>query len=186
MAKLYFKYGVVGSAKTLDLLATAHSYRQQGKKVDVVKPAIDTRFGERTVKSRAGLETEADFIIQQDQTMFGWHEDADIILVDEVQFLSTEIIKCMRRATYTGSPPIICYGLRTDFRKEPFPASALLLSIADVIDEIKTTCFYCRQKAVFNLKMIDGIPTIEGNSVELGCEEKYLPVCASHWELAFK
>src|SRR5690606_602377 len=100
------------------------------------------------------------------------------LLVDEAQFLSADQIDQLRSiATHSGIP-VICYGLRTDFRTHLFPGAARLMEVADAIEEIKTTCAYCNSKAVFNLKLIDGIPTREGPTVDMGCEEKYLPTCS--------
>ena len=179
MAKLYFRYGAVGSAKTLNLLAVAHAYTQQDKRVLVLKPAVDTRFGEGTVASRAGLERPADLVIAPDailpvERFVGMH----CLLVDEAQFLSPRVVEQLRGVATTMAIPVICYGLRGDFRTELFPGSKRLLELADEIAEVKTTCFYCTTKAVFNLKLAAGKPTRSGPVVELGAEERYLPVCA--------
>jgi thymidine kinase len=180
MPKLYFRYGTVGSAKTLNLLAVAHNYRQQGKKVLLVKPEVDTRFGKDIIKTRAGLEMPADCLVPR----VGPFTLPDLsgfacVLVDETQFLATHDIDELHRCVHKSPKiPVICYGLRTDFRQKLFPAAQRLMELADTIEEVKTTCNYCLRKAVFNLKLLDGVPTLSGPSVELGCEEKYLPVCA--------
>lgn len=187
MAKLYFRYGTVGSAKTLNLLAVAHNYRQQGKEVLLVKPALDTRFGIGNIKTRAGLELPADALAPEDGPIpLPALDGIACILVDEAQFLHPSAVDQLRHITYSAvSPaaphglPVICYGLRADFRQQLFPAAERLLALADSIEEIKTTCAYCNRKAVFNLKLLNGRPTLEGPSVELGCEEKYLPVCGA-------
>jgi thymidine kinase len=179
MAKLYFRYGTVGSAKTLNLLAVAHNYRQQEKKVLLVKPAVDTRFGASNIKTRAGLEMPADIVAPVDASLvLPELTGVACILVDEAQFLCAADIDQFRYAADAGVP-VICYGLRTDFRRQLFPASQRLLELADAIEEIKTTCTFCLRKAVFNLKLCDGQPTLAGPSVELGCEEKYLPACSA-------
>ena len=190
MAKLYFRYGTVGSAKTLNLLAVAHNYRQQGKEALLVKPELDTRFGIDNIKTRAGLEMPADVLAPHSGPIpLPALDGIACILVDEAQFLSVEAVEQLRHVTYSAvSPdapngiPVICYGLRADFRTDAFPASARLFELADSIEEIKTTCAYCLRKAVFNLKLLDGKPTLAGLSVELGCEEKYLPACAACYE----
>lgn len=191
MAKLYFRYGTVGSAKTLNLLAVAHNYRQQGKEILLVKPEIDTRFGDAIIKTRAGLEMRADVIAPSSGDFIDLPalDDISCILVDEAQFLSKNVIHQLHHLTYTAvspnSPngiPVICYGLRTDFRKFLFPAAEVLFALADTIEEIKTTCADCNKKAIFNLKLVNGIATITGPSIELGCEEKYLPICASCYD----
>lgn len=185
MAKLYFRYGTVGSAKTLNLLAVAHNYRQQGRTALIVKPVSDTRFGLNVVKTRAGLEMPADVLAPATgQIPFPALDGVACILVDEAQFLPPEAIDQLRHITYsavapeaTNGVPVICYGLRTDFRRWLFPATQRLLELADSIEEVKTTCTFCLHKAVFNLKLCNGKPTREGPAIELGCEEKYLPVC---------
>jgi thymidine kinase len=188
LAKLYFRHGTVGSAKTLNLLAVAHNYRQQGKRVLLLKPEMDVRFGKDIIKTRAGLEAQADVLVPESGTIPALDlTDVVCLLVDEAQFLpaaAVDQLHCVAHAcTYppynrTGVP-VICYGLRTDFRRKLFPASQRLLELADSIEEIKTICTFCLHKAVFNLKLRDGNPTLDGPAVELGCEEKYLPVCAS-------
>lgn len=178
MAKLYFRHGTVGSAKTLNLLAVAHNYKQQQKKILLLKPALDVRYGKSNIKSRAGLETEADILIDDntDLLLFNY-EGVDCILVDEVQFLSAEIIDQLRTITLDMSIPVICYGLRTDFRTHLFEGSARLFELADSIEEVKSTCHYCNRKAIVNLKHVDGEATISGASVELGAEELYYAAC---------
>lgn len=195
MAKLYFRYGTVNSAKTLNLLAVAHNYRQQGKRVTLVKPAIDTRFGAEWIATRAGLREPADLVIPDGSKIsFEFPEDTACVLVDEAQFLHPDCIDqcsdlahaCTYRPYNRRGIPVICYGLRTDFRRQTFPASQRLLELADSLEEIKTICHYCESKAIFNLKLVNGIASLDGPAVELGAEEKYASVCAScyseqHW-----
>ena len=180
MAKLYFRYGTVGSAKTLNLLAVAHNYQQQNKRVYLLKPQLDVRFGAEEVTSRAGLTRKADLLVT-DHTVFDAADfhGVDCVVVDEAQFLSVDVINQLRTIATCQNIPIICFGLRTDFRGQLFDGSKRLLEIADSIEEIKTTCAYCNRKAIFNLKLIDGRPTLEGPTIELGAEEKYLPACSS-------
>ncbi|RKZ85763.1 MAG: thymidine kinase [Gammaproteobacteria bacterium] len=184
MAKLYFRYGTVGSAKTLNLLSVAHTYREQGKLVHLVKPAIDTRFGINIIKSRAGLEEDADSVLDTNDIL-KFNTKTDCILVDEVQFFSVEQIEHFRSIATVDGIPVICYGLRTDFRTALFPASKRLLELADSIEEVKNVCHYCNNKSTMNLKHIDGKATKDGPSVELGAEEKYFPVCFSCFVGAF-
>lgn len=178
MAKLYFRHGTVGSAKTLNLLAVAHNYQQQGKKVLLVKPKIDTRWGEDVIRSRAGLEKKADFVIESDGCLPVEVINVSCILVDEAQFLTPSTIDNFRLISTIHDVPIICYGLRTDFRTRMFSGSQRLLEVADSIEEVKTVCHYCCRKAVFNLKHVNGVPTREGPAIDLGAEEKYFPVCS--------
>ena len=178
MAKLYFRYGTVGSAKTLNLLAVAHNDRQQGKKIILMKPDLDTRFGKERIKSRAGLETQADLLIVNEGSLLGIdYTGVSCVLVDEAQFLGAKVIEELRRVTLDWDLPIICYGLRTDFKSHLFEGSMRLMELADSIEEVKATCHYCNRKSIVNLKYVNGVATNEGPSVELGAEEKYLPAC---------
>jgi thymidine kinase len=178
MAKLYFRYGTVGSAKTLNLLAVAHNYEQQGKQAFLIKPSIDTRFGQENIRSRAGLEKKTHLLVDQSSVLDdGLFSGVDCILVDEAQFLSESLIEQLRNITIRLNIPVICYGLRTDFRSQLFEGSRRLLELADSIEEIKTTCAFCNKKAVFNLKIAAGTASLEGPTIDLGTEEKYLPSC---------
>jgi thymidine kinase len=183
MAKLYFRYGTVGSAKTLNLLAVAHAYQQQNKKAFLIKPRIDTRFGADAIGSRAGLVRKADLLVDEETIIpAAALADCHCILVDEVQFLSESLIEQFRAIATNLNVPVICYGLRTDFRGRLFAGSQRLMELADAIEEVKTTCSFCNRKAIFNLKLMDGLPTLEGPVIELGKEEKYIPTCPHCYE----
>jgi thymidine kinase len=179
VAKLYFRYGTVGSAKTLNLLAVAHNYEAQGKKVLVVKPEVDDRFGKEHVASRAGLSRKADCVISdaESPTIFLFGGKTNCVLVDEAQFFKKETIDIFRDIATNCDVPVICYGLRADFRGELFEGSKRLFELADDIQEVKTVCYYCNRKAIMNLKHIEGVPTTDGPSIQLGAEETYLPAC---------
>lgn len=180
MAKLYYRYGTVGSAKTLNLLAVAHNYRQQGKEVILIKPALDDRFGQAHIKSRAGLEKSADLLVDENTDLLSCNfEGINCILVDEAQFIPLKVIEQLREITLSHRIPVICYGLRTDFRRILFEGSKRLLELADSIEEVKTTCAFCNRKAVFNLKHVNGVATMEGPVIDLGADEKYFPACAN-------
>ena len=184
MAKLYFRYGTMDSAKTLNLLAVAHNYRKQGKRVVLVKPRLDTRFGATTIASRSGLSAEADLAIDGDTRLTSRDfEGVDCVLVDEAQFLPPHVIEDLRRITIDPGVPVICYGLRTDYRTRLFPGAARLMELADAIEEIKVTCQYCGRKATCNLRLVDGRAALDGPSVLLG-DEQYVPVCWPHWDQA--
>lgn len=187
MAKLYFRYGAMCSAKTMNLLAVAHNYITQGKKVLLFKPKIDTRFGDSKITSRSGLSMDSMQIDSVSElnlfmdTLAPDKKSVDCILVDECQFLSKEIVDEFRLITITKEIPVICFGLRTDFKTNMFPGSKRLLELADSIEEIKTTCVHCNKKALFNMRVLNGVPVVEGNQIELGSEDKYESVCASCW-----
>ena len=183
MPKLLFRYGTMSSSKTMQLLVTAHNYRLHNKKVIIIKPKIDDRFGSQLVKSRTGLQQKADIILGQNDKL-NYIEliknKIDCILVDEAQFLSPEQVDELREITFYI--PVIAYGLRTDYRSKLFPGSQRLLELADNIEEIKTICTYCTKKSIINMKHIDGkvVKTGDGKP-DIGSEEKYLPVCWNCW-----
>lgn len=178
MAKLYFRFGTVGSAKTLNLLAVAHNYRQQGKKILLIKPELDTRFGKESIKSRAGLEMSADVLVTPDSQLLDMDfTGISCILLDEAQFVSASLIDQLREITLVKDIPVICYGLRTDFRSKLFEGSLRLMELADSIEEVKATCYFCNKKSILNLKHLNGCATLEGPTVQLGAEETYFPVC---------
>ncbi len=196
MAKLYFRYGTMDSAKSMNLLAVAHNYRKQGKKVLLVKPRLDTRFGATTISSRCGLEAEADLMVEED-TVLDPRDFAglDCVLVDEAQFLPPTVIEDLRRITVDPGVPVICYGLRTDFQTKLFPGARRLMELADGIEEVKVTCQYCQKKAICNLRFVNGSPTVEGPQIQLGADEAlarasaashYAPVCWAHYDEATK
>jgi thymidine kinase len=185
VAKLYFRYGTMDSAKSMNLLAVAHNYRKQGKRVVLLKPRLDIRFGAAKISSRSGLEAEADMLVDEDTTLAP--EDfvgVDCILVDEAQFLPPTVIEDLRRITVDPGVPVICYGLRTDFRTRLFPGAQRLMELADGIEEVKVTCQYCSKKAICNLRFVNGTPTVRGPQIQLGAEEQYAPVCWSHYDEA--
>ena len=179
MAKLYFRHGAMGSAKTLNLLAVRHNYERQGKRVLLCKPAMDTRFGDASVTSRSGLTYQADMLLEPDvvldpEPFRGLH----CILVDEAQFLTPSVVEQLHEVTVALDIPVICYGLRTDFQTRLFEGSKRLLELADSIEEVKTTCQFCNRKAVFNLRHdAEGRAIVDGPTVQLGGDEHYSPTC---------
>ncbi|MFT3695328.1 MAG: thymidine kinase [Kofleriaceae bacterium] len=185
MAKLYFRYGTVDSAKSMNLLAVAHNYRKQGKRVVLMTPRLDDRFGVGKIASRSGLAAEADLMVdettQLDPRDF---EGIDCVLVDEAQFLPPSVIDDLRRITADPGVPVICYGLRTDFKTKLFPGSQRLMEVADGIEEVKVTCQYCQKKAICNLRFVNGAPVVEGPQIHLGADESYSPVCWAHYDEA--
>lgn len=190
MAKLYFRHGAMHSAKTLNLLAVAHNYKIQNKAVLLIKPALDTRLGAQVIKSRAGLSATADISIDSSMSLMKVlvdfmdksSERVYCILVDESQFLSCQNIQDLRDFSIVFDIPVICYGLRTDFATNLFEGSKRLLELADSIEEVKTTCFFCNKKAVCNLRHSNGVAIVDGPSVLLGGEETYSPVCYPHYK----
>jgi len=184
MPKLYFRYGTMNSSKTANLLMVAWNYRLQCRKVLLVKPIVETRFGVNVIRSRAiGSGVEADLIINEN-----WSEIEDVktdglacVLVDEAQFLSEKNVDALRELA--KKVPVICYGLRTDYRTKLFEGSKRLLEVADVIEEIKNVCINCDKKAIINAKFYkkeDGDRVIIRygfDKLDMGAEEKYQPMC---------
>merc|ERR1712183_1160383 len=154
----------------------------QSKKVMVMKPQLDTRFSTGSVKSRAGLDRPADMLLTPESVFLAEQlEGVSCILVDEAQFLAPAVVDHLRNVTIDLGVPVICYGLRTDFRSRLFPGSQRLLELADTIEEVKTTCTFCNKKATMNLKSVNGAATMEGPTVSLGAEEMYVPTCYLHF-----
>ncbi len=186
MAKLFFKYGTVFSAKSLNLIATAHNYETQGKKVLLLIPSMDTR-SDGNISTRAGFKMKAEVIDTDTNVMDVFnehmkrHERIDCVLVDEVQMLKAHHIDQLREITLLFKTPVICYGLRMSYTLELFEASKRLLELADKLEEIKTVCWYCNSKATHNLKLVDGKPEYKGNPIDIGGLEKYIPVCYEHY-----
>lgn len=178
MAKLYFRYGTVGSAKTLNLLAVAHNYRNQHKQVFLLKPQLEKRFGANCIKSRAGLEMDADILIDEDTDLLKLNFlGIQCLLADEVQFFSEMHIEQLRNITIIFDIPVICYGLRTDFKGRLFEGSKRLMELADSIEELKATCHYCNRKSIMNLRHVNGVAVNEGPVILQGAEEAYFPTC---------
>ena len=183
MAKLYFRYGAMGSAKTMNLLAVAHNYEQQGKRVILIKPSIDDRLGADMIRSRTGLERKADICVAADtQIPLDTLAGVSCILVDECQFLSEYVVHQLRNITVDLDIPVICYGLRTNFKTRLFEGAKRLMEVADAIEEVKTTCAFCNRKAVFNIKLRHGNACTTGTEIELGAEDLYQPTCCRCFE----
>lgn len=185
MAKLYFKYGVVNSSKSANALMTIHNYEEQGMSVYVMKPSIDTR-DYNVIKSRAlNKARTADMLIYPEYNIlrvfdiaYNTMEKLDVIVVDECQFLTASQIDNLREIVDTFDIPVICYGLRTDFKTCMFEGSKRLFEIADSIQEIKTVCS-CGAKAIFNAKVDkSGNIITEGAQIEIGGNELYKPLCS--------
>lgn len=184
MPKLYFRYGVMNSSKSANLLMVAWNYRLQCRKVLLVKSIVEDRFGMNIIRSRAmGSGVEADLIIDQEWSAFEKVETDGLacVLVDEAQFLSEKNVDALRELA--KRVPVICYGLRTDYRTRLFEGSKRLLEVADVIEEIKNVCVNCDRKAIINAKFCikengDKVILRNGPSdLDLGAEEKYQPMC---------
>lgn len=187
MAKLYFKYGAMGSSKTANALITKFNYEERGMKTWLMKPAADTRDGEDIVRSRVGLSAKA-FIVTPDMNLLKELESrgqVDVIIADECQFFTEKQIDELREIVDFKNIPVLCFGLRTDFRTKMFPGSTRLFEIADSITEIKTICS-CGSKAIVNARIIDGKIVTEGEQIFLGGNESYVSMCHKCWKKKIK
>ena len=179
MAKLYFKYGAMGSSKTANALIAKFNYEERGMCVWLLKPATDDRDGAKVIRSRIGLSAEADVVFETDSilTLYENRMKTDVIIVDECQFMTPEQIDQMRAIVNDYNVPVMCFGLRTDFQTKLFPGSRRLMEVADTIQEIKTICD-CGAKATVNAR-IDGNGHIvtQGEQVVLGGNDSYIAMC---------
>ena len=181
MAKLYFKYGAMGSSKTAQALITKYNYEENDLKVWLIKPSADTRDGEQILRSRIGLEAAVEVIPPETDIYaryLGIRElNCDVIIVDECQFLTEAQIDQLRAIVDEHNIPVMCFGLRTDFQTRLFPGSRRLMEVADTIQEIKTICD-CGAKATVNAR-IDGSGHIitQGAQVVLGGNDSYIAMC---------
>ena len=185
MAKLYFKYGAMGSSKTASALITKFNYEERGMKVWLIKPATDTRDGDDVIKSRIGLSAICR-AVEKDEDVFEVFKNealgVDAIICDECQFFTAEQIDGFRRIVDEAGLPVLCFGLRTDFLTHSFPGSARLFEIADSIGEIKTIC-ECGRKATVNARISpDGKVVTRGRQVFLGGNDRYVAMCHRCWK----
>ena len=181
MAKLYFKYGAMGSSKTANALITKFNYEERGMRVWLIKPAIDDRDGVGIVHSRIGLEADADAIPPETDLLaaFARKENIRAVIADECQFFTEEQVDQLRRIVDEHDIPVLCFGLRTDFLTHLFSGSRRLFEVADSITEIKTICA-CGKKAIVNAR-IDGNGRVQtdGGQILIGGNDSYVAMCHS-------
>ena len=183
MAKLYFKYGAMGSSKTANALITRFNYEERGMQVWLIKPSLDVRDGADVIRSRIGLATKADIITPEMDVFeeYKKHTDCAVIIADECQFFTTKQVDELRQIVDTLNIPVLCYGLRTDFLTRMFEGSRRLFEVADSITEIKTICG-CGKKAIVNARIDwQGNVITEGGQILLGGNDAYLAMCHSCW-----
>ncbi len=185
MAKLYFYYSTMNAGKSTALLQSSHNYRERGMRTLVYTAQFDQRGGGR-VHSRIGLSSEArHFAAGSDlyDEIAGEHarQPLSCVLLDEAQFLEPAQVEQLASVVDRLAIPVLCYGLRTDFRGELFPGSARLLALADELSELKTIC-HCGRKATMVVRTgADGRVERAGEQVEIGGNERYLPLCRRHF-----
>ena len=180
MAKLYFKYGAMGSSKTAQALITKYNYEENDLNVWLIKPSADTRDGAAILRSRIGLEAQVEVISPEmnvvDRYLAAQHGKCNVIIVDECQFMTAKQIDELRTIVNDYNVPVLCFGLRTDFQTNLFPGSRRLMELADCIEEIKTMCD-CGAKATVNARINDGYIVTEGAQVVLGGNDSYIAMC---------
>lgn len=186
MAKLYFNYSSMNAGKSTILLQASHNYRERGMRTILLTAAFDSRAGIGRIASRIGIRSEAE-LFSADDDLFDLIETehardpVSCVLVDEAQFLSKDQVWQLAMVADDLGVPVMCYGLRTDFRGELFPGSAALLAIADSLREIRTIC-HCGRKATMVVRQDEtGQVMAEGAQVQIGGNETYVPLCRRHW-----
>ena len=182
MAKLYFRYGVMGSSKSANALMVRYNYEERGQRALMVKPDIDQREGAAIVNSRIGLTYPCIWFDQLRHMSPQEICSYQCVIVDEAQFLTREEVIFLTEIVDEMKVPVICYGLRADFKGDLFPGSQALLAWADIIEEVKTIC-WCGKKATCNARFdAHGKVLKEGEQVVLGANDKYIGLCRKHWK----
>ena len=192
MAKLYFRYGAMGSSKSANILMVRYNYEERGQYAVLLKPRTDNRDGEHEIQSRIGLSAPAEYVDEFLKEIAEFWDDeiseytyhgkrVDAILVDEAQFLSPEEVDTLSDIVDFYNIPVLCYGLRTDFLNHLFPGSMRLMEIADVIEEVPTVC-WCGKRAQCNTRYANGKIVREGAQIMLGSNESYVALCRKHYK----
>jgi thymidine kinase len=176
VAKLYFRYSAMNAGKSTALLQVAHNYEEQGQDVRLYTAAIDDRYGVGMITSRLGPQRQVD-LFDANTNFLDSAPEVACVLVDEAQFLSPVQVQQLHQLAQVRGVPVICYGLRSDFRGDPFPGSSYLLALADDIEEIKNICS-CGKKATMNIRVdAQGRRIKEGERVSIGGNESYRQAC---------
>lgn len=186
MAQLYFYYSAMNAGKSTSLLQSAHNYRERGMQVQLFTAAIDDRYGVGVIRSRIGLaepaeifDADTDFAAAVRRSLGGGA--LACVLVDEAQFLTREQVEQLAEVVDLLDVPVLCFGLRTDFRGELFAGSARLLAIADKLTELKTVC-HCGRKATMTVRLDGaGQAVTAGEQVEIGGNNRYVSMCRRHY-----
>ena len=184
MAQLFFEYGVMASGKSIEILKVAHNYTQQNSKVLLLTSSLDDRTHVGEISSRIGIKHDANVIYPDTNVellVANMNELPAIILIDEAQFMSREQVLQLTRIVDDMNIPVMAFGLKNDFSNHLFPGSEALLIFADKLEEIKTLDTFGTKKATMNLRIHNGQPVYEGEQVEIGGDENYLPVSRKHY-----
>ena len=183
MAKLYFKYGAMGSSKSAQALITQFNYEELGMTVWLIKPSTDTRDGADIIRSRIGLQRSAQIITPEQNILEEYRKIGarSVVIADEAQFFTPEQIDQLRELVDSEDVPVLCFGLRTDFLTHFFPGARRLMELADSITEIKTVCA-CGRKATVNARIdANGRIITHGAQVFLGGNGSYVAMCHKCW-----
>lgn len=192
MAQLFFRYGVMSSGKSIEILKVAHNYDAQNRKIVLMTSGVDTRNEVGIISSRIGIKRKA-YPIEKDMSIFNYvfeQNQKDLkqgngkiacVLIDEAQFLKKHHVLECARIVDELKIPVMTFGLKNDFQNHLFEGSENLLIFADKIEEMKTICHYCGHKATMNLRISNGKAVYEGNQVQIGGDESYYPVCRYHY-----
>ena len=190
MAKLYFRYGAMGSSKTANALMVKYNYEEKGQTPVLLKPRTDTRDGERIIRSRIGLQENCSFVDEflAEMKIEGSIVRRDLkekrlaaVIVDEAQFLTAEEVDLLSDIVDFFGIPVLCYGLRTDFTSHLFEGARRLMEIADIIEEVPTVC-WCGRRAHYNTRIKDGKIVRTGEQIMIGGNESYVSLCRKHFK----
>ncbi|MFT7289914.1 MAG: thymidine kinase [Reinekea sp.] len=183
MAQLYFYYSAMNAGKSTALLQSDYNYHERGMTTRLLTAQLDNRFGDGRIASRIGLEKPAD-TFNNETDLIAWYKDGnpvDCVFIDEAQFLTKKQVDDLAFIVDTMKLPVLCYGIRTDFRGELFTGSERLLAIADKLTELKTVC-HCGRKAIMVMRMdANGKALTDGAQVEIGGNERYVSMCRKHY-----
>ena len=177
MAKLYFRYGAMGSSKTANAIMVQYNYHERGQKALMLKPRLETRDGEMTVRSRCGMSAPCRYVEELGEISV---EEYSCVIVDEAQFLTKEQVQQLVDIVDQKNIPVMAYGLRADFQGNLFEGSQYLMAWADTIEEVKTVC-WCGKKATYNARICNGQVVKTGEQIMLGGNESYVSLCRKHW-----
>ena len=183
MAKLYYRYGAMGSSKTANALMVAYNYRERGQRALLAKPSLDNRDGDGVMASRIGLSQPCISVEQLMEMSADEVRTYDCIIVDEAQFCTKEQVARLTDIVDVDEVPVIAYGLRTDFQRNLFEGSRWLMAWADIIEEVKTVCWCGRAATCVARFDADGKMVTEGAQVVLGGNDSYTSVCRRHHKL---